>query len=511
MRHLQKSIIFLTSFLEGVTVLVIEIAGARALAPFYGSSLQVWTAQITATLLFLALGYGFGGWLCKRLGNWKLGAMFSLGGAWLILYPYWRNDILAAFASIDAVAVGSFLASSVMLGLPLFCMGAITPLLVERLNNIEEGAGFAAGRLFFINTIGGLAGGWLTALVLIPSYSLRVSLTATAVCMVSLGVFWFFFLKSSRVIALALFALSLWIGFQIPKPSDEFDHKGNSARVLERQQSGNGLVEVIDLGPYGLYLTINGAVQGGFFDLNDTSAVAFSEYLNCGSHQYHPKATSALVLGMGAGVLAKQLNKREVDTTVVEIEPVVTRFVREYFGLAPEIKVVDADARVFINRSENKYDLIFLDVFSGESVPWYLVTTEAFERIKGMLNPGGRLLINTIALAGGNLGLEKLESVLVSAFGEARVYEEKANNDDLINVLLVAGRKLEANKAECPSELHPGIRAQVAAMLAEHRPARAGFYAMTDDFSDLDHIESKVRLGMRKGAQNTWGADILSD
>ena len=58
-----------TAFLEGTSVLIIEIAGARALAPFYGSSLKVWTAQITATLLFLALGYWAGGKVSRKQGN----------------------------------------------------------------------------------------------------------------------------------------------------------------------------------------------------------------------------------------------------------------------------------------------------------------------------------------------------------------------------------------------------------------------------------------------------------
>ena len=45
----MKRAILATAFLEGSSVLVVEIAGARALAPYFGSSLHVWTAQITAT------------------------------------------------------------------------------------------------------------------------------------------------------------------------------------------------------------------------------------------------------------------------------------------------------------------------------------------------------------------------------------------------------------------------------------------------------------------------------
>ena len=39
--------IYLTALVEGTCVLIVEIAGARALAPFLGTSLQVWASQIT--------------------------------------------------------------------------------------------------------------------------------------------------------------------------------------------------------------------------------------------------------------------------------------------------------------------------------------------------------------------------------------------------------------------------------------------------------------------------------
>src|SRR5687767_15921093 len=80
-------IVYPTAFLEGASVIIVEIAGARALAPFFGTSLQVWTALITVTLFFLALGYGFGGLLARRLRNGTLPTLFAVAGFWLCMYP----------------------------------------------------------------------------------------------------------------------------------------------------------------------------------------------------------------------------------------------------------------------------------------------------------------------------------------------------------------------------------------------------------------------------------------
>src|SRR5687768_8399706 len=73
-------LVYPTAFAEGAAVMIVEIAGARALAPYFGTSLRVWTAQITVTLLFLALGYGFGGLLAKRNARWTLPSLFAIAG-----------------------------------------------------------------------------------------------------------------------------------------------------------------------------------------------------------------------------------------------------------------------------------------------------------------------------------------------------------------------------------------------------------------------------------------------
>jgi hypothetical protein len=49
------------AFIAGAAVLVLEIAGARMLAPAFGSSIFVWTAQICIVLVALSAGYWYGG------------------------------------------------------------------------------------------------------------------------------------------------------------------------------------------------------------------------------------------------------------------------------------------------------------------------------------------------------------------------------------------------------------------------------------------------------------------
>ena len=52
--------LYITAAITGAAVLVVEILGAKMLAPWLGTSHFVWTAQISVTLLALAAGYYVG-------------------------------------------------------------------------------------------------------------------------------------------------------------------------------------------------------------------------------------------------------------------------------------------------------------------------------------------------------------------------------------------------------------------------------------------------------------------
>src|SRR3954470_21060817 len=151
-------VMFGTAFLEGMSVIIVEIAGARALAPFFGTSLQVWTALITVTLFFLAVGYGLGGLLAKRLRHGTLPTLFGVAGFWLTMYPLLRTPILNFISNHFPVALGSLVSASLLFGLPLLMLGSVSPVLIQYIDGHRPGAGSAAGRLFFSNTMGGLAG-----------------------------------------------------------------------------------------------------------------------------------------------------------------------------------------------------------------------------------------------------------------------------------------------------------------------------------------------------------------
>ena len=57
----SRQYLYLLSFLEGGSVMVCELVGAKMLAPVFGTSLYVWAAVLGITLGGLMSGYFFGG------------------------------------------------------------------------------------------------------------------------------------------------------------------------------------------------------------------------------------------------------------------------------------------------------------------------------------------------------------------------------------------------------------------------------------------------------------------
>jgi len=508
--------ILITAFLEGLTVLVIEIAGARALAPFFGTSLYVWTATITATLLFLALGYGLGGRLSQR-GPMALPIVFWVAGAWLAAYPFWRGALLSALTGLG-VSVGAFVASAWLFGPPLTCLGAVSPLLIHRLGQDGVEGGRAAGSLFLTNTLGGLAGGWLTALVLLPMFPLRLVLAGAGAALVVIGGYWAKREGKATPMVVLLVASAALAGFA-PKPANKlksFLADGPVTRVTHRAQSATGLVQVLEVPGAMRMMLIDGVVQGGMDLESGASRFPMSEYMSFLAHRYHPEAKTALLLGLGCGVLAKTMAKMGVEVTAVEIEKEVADASRKFFGLPDSVRIAVEDARTFVANDTKHYDVIVLDAYAGETSPWYLLTREGLTAIRDRLAPGGRMVVNCVTMANGQTeGLKRLEAGLLDVFGEALVFIEPRlphEQQMLVNATLVAGKNLVASDKPYPGKPSRMVAPFLGDLRAlEPLPARRGGHIDTDDHSSLDYVEGNVRLRWRDTVIAVLGPDILQD
>ena len=76
MGFLDKYYLFITVFFTGAAVLMLEILGTRILAPFFGTTVFVWSSLISVAIIALAIGYFFGGKVADSRPEWKIMYLF---------------------------------------------------------------------------------------------------------------------------------------------------------------------------------------------------------------------------------------------------------------------------------------------------------------------------------------------------------------------------------------------------------------------------------------------------
>ena len=113
---------------------------------------------------------------------------------------------------------------------------------------------------------------------------------------------------------------------------------------------------------------------------------------------FQPKPQRILIIGLGGASMPKYLRKTCPDATIqtVELDPVVVDIARRYFEFAEDdrMKVHIGDGRKFIETSKEKFDLIFLDAYGENAVPYDLATQEFLKAVRARLTDRGLAISN---------------------------------------------------------------------------------------------------------------------
>jgi spermidine synthase len=119
---------------------------------------------------------------------------------------------------------------------------------------------------------------------------------------------------------------------------------------------------------------------------------------------WNPDIKHVLMAGLGGGSTqrAYQHYFTNVMVDTVEIDPVVVQVAHDFFHVneSPTLKIHTNDARVYLRRSTNTWDLILMDAYAttryGSSLPKQLTTREFFDIANAHLGTNGILGYNVI-------------------------------------------------------------------------------------------------------------------
>jgi spermidine synthase len=108
-----------------------------------------------------------------------------------------------------------------------------------------------------------------------------------------------------------------------------------------------------------------------------------------------------LFVGLGAGSMPKYFHKYYLDANIdnVEIDPDIVLVARKYFYFKEneKMKVYIDDGRIFIKRTQKKYDMIFLDAYQNDYIPFHLTTVEFLREVKSKLKGDGVVVSNILS------------------------------------------------------------------------------------------------------------------
>ncbi|HPE96332.1 MAG: methyltransferase domain-containing protein [Chitinophagales bacterium] len=107
-----------------------------------------------------------------------------------------------------------------------------------------------------------------------------------------------------------------------------------------------------------------------------------------------------LVLGMGLGsipyLLFRTFHHRGL-VTCIEIDPDIIGLAKKYYPpSAPVPDIIQADAVTWLQQNKLTFDLITMDMFIGEEVPYECWQTSFLSDLKRAVAPGGALLFSRL-------------------------------------------------------------------------------------------------------------------
>ena len=171
----QIKALYFLSFIEGGSLMAVEIMSAKIIAPYFGNSIYVWAAVLATTLLGLACGYFIGGNYSLKKNPVKTLFFVSILGAVLtIILPFTSAFILGSTQGLG-LQMGIIVASFFVLFPIVFCFGMVSPLIIYLTSYIYQNSGKNASVVYTISTIGGIFFALFTGLYLVTTLGLKIS------------------------------------------------------------------------------------------------------------------------------------------------------------------------------------------------------------------------------------------------------------------------------------------------------------------------------------------------
>jgi spermidine synthase len=386
----------LTVFVVGAVLLGLELVGSRVLAPYFGGSIFVWGSLISTFLAGLAVGYALGGRLADRQPRLTVMAWLILASGLLVaLLPLIAVPISRAIVAADfGPRLNPLLATVALFFLPSVLMGTISPYAIKLAASSLATIGNTAGSMYAISTAGSIFGALFTAFYLIQAIGVRHILLSLGVTLVAWAVLLLIAgqlarRRAAKAVVSSAMAAALLLGV------------GTLATARTLYEKDSLYHRIIVTEDDQLRTMRFDRLRQSALDLTDPDRMVFqyTQYLHL-ALVFHGAPQRALFIGLGGGSAPRRFHKDypTLRIDIAELDPEVVDVAKRYFFFqeTERMTVQAVDGRIFVNKTPHRYDLVVLDAYYADAIPFHLATREFLQELKQKLTPSGIVVSNVI-------------------------------------------------------------------------------------------------------------------
>jgi predicted membrane-bound spermidine synthase len=493
-------------FVGGMTSLALEVSAPRLLAPFFGTTLIVWSIVIGMFLIYLSTGYFIGGRLADRYPTPRVLCGLTAAAAVAIgLIPFIGQPVLEwsvrglSEVNVSIVAT-SFIAVLLLFSVPIVLLGLVSPYAVRLSVEAVDRSGRSAGSLYALSTVGSILGTFLPVLVFIPNWGVRRTLLAFAIALLAASL-WGLRppvrlvggVSGALLLLPVLLPQVVSLGPLKPQPGLIFDQESLYNYIQVVQQPGGTRELVLNEGQaiHSIYRP-DRVLTGWYWDY-----FLAAPYFNAGSAAGH--AHRVAIIGLAGGTIARQFTAvyGAVPIDGVELDPAIVAVGRRYFGMTePNLRVYVADGRPFMRTTTATYDVVAVDAFQQPYIPFQLTTVEFFREVRAHLSPTGVVCMN----AGHTRTDYRLIQALVNTLSQVFPSVYTFNVPGTFNTEIMATMRptnlatFRANLAGVPPASLLGTVAQEVLPVARVAHAHPGGLVFTDDRAPVEQVIDQLLL-----------------
>lgn len=448
---------FFAAIASGFVTISTQVSWTRILTMVIGSSTYAFSIVVALFLIGLAIGAWFVGRKDRSVHLRRtmivvelltaaslLASLFVVNRLPWLLITFGRNLQISSWAGLLGLQIMS---ATALILVPALLMGMVMPLVLVWATADADKAVGRVGRAYAVNTIGAIAGAFLTGFVLIPRTSTKFALIlSAAMCVVVAGLAYRPAETSrepalKRSLAIGAIPIVIFILMILAPPMNLADLSIGAydtlVRELARTREGPAETDGRPAGPdiHKLLMYDEGPTatvtvrQDG-----DIISMAINGRTNASDSMFDmptqvmlgqlplfvaPRLEKGLIIGYATGVTVGSMLQSPIQSvTCIELEPnTVTgsKFFEHVNNRPlddPRASLIIDDARTFLRVTPNRYDIIV----SEPSHPWVpgvanLFTEEFFELGRERLSDQG-IFVQWVQIY--QLSTESLRSVLAT-------------------------------------------------------------------------------------------------